>query len=166
MVATIADPADLLIHSSLALKTEIADCFAELAEQLENFNNSEAADTFLELIRHQKHHIQRLETLVVERDQPQSQALGNAQDSPADDINANSHYLMTPYHAVELALNIEQSSQQTLLAQSGIDANDEQSQPQQQEHARYILFLQQLLSTLPAPESHWHEDLDPPNLDE
>jgi hypothetical protein len=168
MTDTIADLSAALINGSLALKTEMADCYAELAEQLENFNNAEAAAIFVQLAQHQQRHIQRLQQLASEQphDRIQPLTFNVDQESPADDINADSHYLMHPYHAVELALNVEQQTQHNLLARLGIIEEDNRCQPQQLEHARHIQLLQQLLSRQPQPDSNWDEDLDPPNIDD
>ncbi|WP_432474361.1 hypothetical protein [Amphritea sp. HPY] len=155
-----------LISGSITLKAEMAECYAELAEQLENCNNSDAATTFLLLAQHQQQHVQELEILAADLDLSQLSPLtfNVDQESPADDINANSHYLMTPYHAVELALNVEQRTLKAL--HSRIDMENNPHSPHQQEHAHHIQTLRQLLSTLPQPENHWDEDLDPPNLDD
>tara|TARA_R110002167_G_scaffold39585_3_gene122154 strand:+ start:1455 stop:1958 length:504 start_codon:yes stop_codon:yes gene_type:complete len=161
-------PSAILLRDSLALKHEIADCYTQLAEQLDNFNNPDAAACFLKLAEQQQQQIHRLGVLASAQHPGSDQALPTRvdQESPADDINANSHYLMTPYHAVELALEIERTTQQTLLARLNIAESDPQSQPQQQEHAQQIQFLQQLLSSYPKPSEHWDEDLDPPFLDD
>jgi hypothetical protein len=161
-----ANPTDQLIHNSVALKTEIAEGYEALAAQLEHFNNPEAAATFHKLVQHQRQHIQRLEKLATRPWQTKAMGATGEQSSPADDINASSHYLMTPYHAVIMALEVEQRVQYKLLKRLAIRKTDEHSQAQQKEHARHIQLLQQLLFTLPQPESHWHEDLDPPNLDD
>lgn len=161
-------PSQRLISDSLCLKREIADCYLQLADQLENFNNSEAAACFLILAEQQQQQIQRLAARAATQHpghKPRPSARVD-QPSPADDINALSHYLMTPYHAVELALEIEQTTQQTLLARLNITQSDPQNQLQQQEHAQQIQVLQQLLSRYPKPCEHWDEDLDPPFLDD
>lgn len=155
-----------LISGSITLKAEMAECYAELAEQLENCNNSDAAVTFLLLARLQQQHVQDLEKLAANLDLSRSSPLtfNVDQESPADDINANSHYLMTPYHAVELALNVEQHTLKALYLRLEIEKDPHLSH--QQEHAQHIQTLQQLQNTLPQPDSHWDEDLDPPNLDD
>ncbi len=157
-----------LIYDSLALKTEIADGYAELAEQLESFNNPEAAATFMQLADKQHQHILRLEILASEQlsSADQSQPPCIAQPSPIDDINALSHYLMTPYHAIELAIHIERTTQQNLQTRLGITDDDVRDQPQQLEHSRHLHALQQLLNGQPRPESGWDEDQDPPFLDD
>ncbi|MEH6471351.1 MAG: hypothetical protein V7752_08875 [Halopseudomonas sp.] len=155
-----------LVSSSITLKVEMAECYAELAEQLENFNNSDAAAAFLQLAQQQQQHVQELEKLATTLDlsQPSPLTFSVDQDSPADDINANSHYLMTPYHAVELALSVEQHTLKTL--HSRLEIEEDPHSPHQQEHAQHIQALQQFLKKLPQPDNHWDEDLDPPNLDD
>jgi len=157
-----------LIHDSLALKTEMADGYIELAEQLQSFNNPDAAATFFELADKQHQHIQRLKTLASEQcsgaNEPQLQCI--AQQSPIDDINAYSHYLMTPYHAVELAIRIELTTQQNLQTRLGLADNGIQDHPQQREHRGHLQALQQLLNSKIPPEKGWDEDLDPPYLDD
>lgn len=166
MTAT-TDPNLALIRDSLSLKREIGDGYSQLAEQLENFNNPAAAASFLKLAEQQQQHIQRLAALASEHSgSDPSLSVRVDQASPADDINASSHYLMTPYHAVALALEIEETTQHNLLERLGISASDPQSQSQQQEHARHIQVLQQLLGNSPKPPEHWDEDLDPPFLDD
>lgn len=155
-----------LISGSITLKAEMAECYAELAEQLENCNNSDAAATFLLLAQQQQQHVQELEKLAANLDlsQPSPLTFNVDQESPADDINANSHYLMTPYHAVKLALNVEQHTLKAL--HSRLEMENNLHSPHQQAHAQHIQALQQLLNTLPQPDNHWDEDLDPPNLDD
>ncbi|OMH35331.1 hypothetical protein [Motiliproteus sp. MSK22-1] len=180
--APCASETPMLIKNTICIKTELAECYLELAEQLEHCNNPEAAQTFLQLSEKYQQHIQRLSTISATSDAQHTTAgatvLCTNRASPTDDLYAEVHYLMTPYHVIKLALETEQQTQLEWQNQADkeipSDAEATNNNRQQgmllqqivQEQKEYLQMLKQWLSKLPCPETHWDEDPDPPNLDD
>ena len=170
-----AEADNALIVAALALKTEMAECYQELAEQMEHCNNCEAAETFRQLVERQHQHLKTLSEL-----EPNSQPSATPAwiqnggfETPTTDLFANAHYLMCPHQVVKMALDIERQNQQRLD-----NRLETQPPPQsllyqhplrlsyQQQHSLHLQHLEQLLNTLPAPAPHWDDDPDPPNIDD
>ncbi|WP_207063217.1 hypothetical protein [Motiliproteus sp. SC1-56] len=160
-----AEPAARRLASpARAAKGELADCYAEVAEQLEHCNNSPAADTFQLLARRLRSHLHNLGPAPADDD------AAPLPESPADEIFLRSHYLMTPYHAVELALTMEQQTHHALLNHLNLDEAALRRTPVGHdylaEQTRHFEGLRSLLAQMPAPPAGWDEDPDPPRMDE
>lgn len=167
-VDTPSEPTAQLIATALAFKQEMADCYDELAIQLADCNNQAAANHFHQLAEQQRQHLQRLQPL--DSGQPPTRCNNPSAETPSDWINSQAHYLMSPYHVLELALNTERHTHQQLLQRHALSERSVAEQAAGQrylsEQQRYWQQLEQQLSQLPPPASNWHEDPDPANLDE
>jgi hypothetical protein len=155
------------IVNALTLIGEMIDCYGELAEQLDNCNNAEAAAMFHQLVRRQQYHLESLAALAPGSRTPPAAAAAPL-ESPADHLYAHTHYLMTPYHVVELALETETRIDELLETQrAGAPLH---RQPLCQEYLaerdRHRQSLRQLLGNLSPPDQQWDEDPDPPHLDQ
>lgn len=164
-IATVSD----LYAEALALETEAAERYADLADQMETHNNREVAALFRKLAEIEARHA---EALRARAGGPLSGAGGAARQrgdrsetAPFDDA----HYLMTPAHALRLALASEERAEAFFreLADTGIDAEVRRlAQAFMAEEREHIELLRVWLSKYPAPPSGWADDPDPPVISE
>lgn len=158
-----------LYAEALALETEAAERYAELADQMETHNNREVAGLFRKLADIEGRHAAALRAragvslasgtggsrLLAER--PETAPLGEA------------HYLMTPAHALQLALASEERAEAFFrgLARDGADPEIRGlAAAFADEEREHIELLRAWLAKYPMPQSGWADDPDPPVLSE
>ncbi len=164
-----------LITGSIRTMTDVAECYHELAEQMETCNNPVVAATFSELSELQQQLVRALDSLIP--DTGTHSNLMQSGESPETRLYAGSHYLMHPWHAINLALETERELLAPLLAladsRSDETTTDGSAVPgfseTQQISARvtqHLDTLSAMLSRQPVPDADWHLDPDPPMLDD
>ena len=89
---------------------------------------------------------------------------GSGETPPIDEV----HYLMQPWHALQLALAAEQRAEQFFgqLAQSTTSESVRRAalelQAEEQEH---VELVRAWLDKVPVPDGDWANDPDPPRYD-
>lgn len=166
---TIETVAELLAHAH-AMESEAYDRYLDLAEQMEVHNNAEVAELFRKMANVELAHVQkileRIGDMALPRLSPWEYSwLG--QDSPESATAADAHYMMTPYHALQLALRAEQQAQAfyaQVVSTSRDDAVRELARELADEEREHVELVQAWLTRYPKPEADWDDDLDPPTL--
>ncbi len=163
----ISSVADLLAHS-LAIETEAAERYAMLADQMEVHNNTEVAELFRKLEQIEGKHIQHVRDL--------SEGVGlpaiepgkfqwGLEESPEASDQDRTHYLMTPWHALNIALAGERRAVSFFSEIAESTEHDEvrgmavQLADEEREH---VVLIERWLSRYPEPEAGWDEDPDMP----
>jgi rubrerythrin len=153
------------------MELEATERYAQFAEQLDTHNNREVAQLFRKLADIEALHAKRI---LEEMGWPSMPALPPAYawegaESPETAPFDSLHYLMQPWHALEIALRCEKQAQKYFegIAVSGApkkvrDAAREMAQ-EEEEHVRLI---QQWMQKVPRPAAGWDEDPDPPRVNE
>jgi rubrerythrin len=88
-----------------------------------------------------------------------------AESVPLDEV----HYLMRPWHALQLALGAEQRAERFFaeLAKSTTDeAVRKAAQELQEEEREHVELVRAWMAKVPQPEKDWAEDPDPPRYDQ
>jgi rubrerythrin len=149
------------------MELEATERYAQFAEQLDTHNNRDVAELFRKLSKIEGLHAKRI---LEEMGWPSLPALpaafawGDAEGpetAPLDGL----HYLMKPYHALQLALQCEQRAQQHFeaivagKAPKKVRAAAAEMAEEEREHVRLI---EQWLARVPKPAADWDEDPDPP----
>lgn len=158
---------ELLAHAKV-LETEAYECYCDLAEQMEVHHNKEVAALFRKLAAEEKNHIDQVEERAGGEEIPHMAPW----DFKVFDVEAHGltgarevHYMMTPYHALVLALRAEEKSL-AYFTQVVENSNDEQviamAKDLQDEERHHIEMVKELLAKEPKPEEDWDEDPDPP----
>ena len=164
--ATIED----FMAQAIAMEFEAVERYQELADAMETHNNAEVAELFRKMsVIENKHAEQMLAEMGWSEIPPGTSAqrwegFESAEVVAMDDI----HYLMTPWHALQLALKAEQRAVRFFEALT----EAAQSEPvrkaalelleEEREHVELILGW---LKKVPQPDSDWYEDPDPPRYD-
>jgi len=159
---------DELLACALAIEQEAAERYAELADQMEVHNNREVAELFHKLATIEAKHIANVKTMSEGRKLPPI----SLWDSPWEDAESPEalthdevHYLMTPYHALSLALVGERRAA-SFFARMAENAQDVEVRRMalrlRDEEQQHVSLMEEWLGRYPAPGEGWDEDPDPP----
>ena len=163
----------LLAHA-MAIETEAVDRYEELADQMEVHNNPEVAAFFRKMAEIEGKHVTNVEHLCGDTELPHispwdlAWAGDESPESPkhTDDV----HYLMTPYHAIEMAIDGEQRAADFFRAVAENEAAPDDVRNLADELARdeleHVRLLREWLGAHAEPDDDWHHDPDPPTLQE
>ncbi len=159
---------DELLVCALAIEQEAAERYAELADQMEVHNNPEVAELFRKLAAIEAKHIANVETMSKGRSLPRLslwdspwEGAESPEALPRDEV----HYLMTPYHALSLALRAEQRAASFFaqMAETAEDADVKRmASGLRDEEQQHVALLEEWLGRYAAPGQGWDEDHDPP----
>jgi rubrerythrin len=150
-----------------AMEVEASQRYAEFADAMETHNNREVAELFRRMAAIEGRHAQRIIAEMGWREPPRvppgSMWTGfeGPETPPIDDV----HYLMQPWHALQLALGAEQRAQRFFaeLAQAATDASvraaARELEAEEQEH---VELVRAWLAKVPEPNPDWAHDPDPP----
>jgi len=166
--AAIASAADFMVHA-YAMEAEAAERYAEFADSMEMHNNLEVAELFRKLSRiEQRHADQILEQMGWKRS-PVSSASYRWEgiEGPETADPTELHYLMQPYHALQIALINEKRARDFFahLAKVATNAGVRKGALEmQEEEAEHVRLIEEWLKRTPKPDPNWEADQDPPVL--
>ncbi len=166
----IASIEDLLAHAR-DMEAEAAQRYDELADQMEVHNNHEVARLFRKLAEIEAKHIAAVEAMGDGLELPEFKPWEYAWDneSPEAPEVDSVHYLMTPYHAIAVALQFEKKAVEffdNVIANSVDPKLIETAEHLAEDERGHVKLLEEWLARFPEPEPGWDEDPDPPNLHE
>ncbi|HEY7610474.1 MAG TPA: ferritin family protein [Alphaproteobacteria bacterium] len=154
-----------------AMEHEAAERYDELANQMETHNNAAVAALFRELAAVERKHAEKLQAhgqavqAIRARDMRFRQGFELPETTPLDRV----HYLMTPAHALELALENEEQAARCfdeMAASAPDDSVKKLAAEMAEEERRHAAFIRDRLAQLPQPPADWDQDLDPPRYSE
>jgi len=157
------------MQRAYTLELEASERYAQFAEQLETHNNPEVAKLFRRLAELETLHARRI---LEEMGWSSMPALPPAYawagaDGPETAPLEAVHYLMQPWHALELALRCELQAQKYFEQIAAGDAPPRvrtaarEMAGEEREHARLI---REWMKNVPQPGAGWDEDPDPPRV--
>jgi len=162
---------EFLAHAR-AMEREAADQYAELAEQMEVHNNREVAELFTALSVIEGKHVDKIVKKAGSRDIPHLAPWDfkwQGDGAPESAAGMEAHYMMTPHHALTMALNAEQRAAD-FYHRVAEETDDPQvktmSTEMAAEEVEHIAWLKDWLKRYPEPDAGWDDDLDPPMLQE
>ena len=153
------------------MELDATERYAQFAEAMEAHNNTEVAKLFRKLAQVEALHAKRI---LSEMGRPSMPALPAAfawqgaegpETAPFDEL----HYLMQPYHALQIALRCEQ---QALAYFSGIAKHNPPKQiraaaaEMAEEEREHVKLIEEWLARVPKPAPGWDHDPDPPTMSE
>ncbi len=159
----------LFLSHAVALEGDAAERYHELNEALDTHNNREVAELFQRMEHYSNLHLaearERAEALGgVIRLKPWEFQWGHAESPESAEMEA-SHYLMTPHHALKLALAAENSAH---AFYDGVRAVTTHPKVRvlagefAEEEAGHAAELERWLEQYPEPDPDWDHDPDPP----
>ena len=166
---TIGSSEELLAYS-LALEMEAVDRFNDLADQMEMHHNYEVADLFRKLAKIEGLHIDNVNRASAGKELPSLLAWEfewDGGESPEGGSMEEAHYLMKPWHAIELAMRGEKRAVAFFrhVAETAIDDKVlKMALELVEEEEEHVALLQQWQERYPKPDEGWDDDLDPPTM--
>jgi rubrerythrin len=148
---------------ALAMESEAAQRYSELADAMEMANNVEVAELFRRMANIETGHARAIMRQMRWREYvPRSSPLSEGPEAPPEDAV---HYLMQPYHALELALACEARAERFYA-----DLADAVDDPEVREAARgleaeergHVALVRAWLARVEKPAANWADDPDPP----
>lgn len=160
--------AEFLAHA-IALEEESAERFDELADALEVHHNGEVVELFRKMAHYSRLHLAEAREAATGMDLPHYAPWEfewpDAESPETVDIE-ESHYRMTPHHALQAALQSEKRGRDFYLDVSGRpDVEDKVrtlAAEFAEEESSHVRMLEDWLTKYPAPAADWAEDMDPP----
>jgi len=162
---------EFLAHAC-TMETEVAERYGEMADSMEVHNNLEVAELVRRLSQEgQKHASQIMERAAgkeLPKIAPWDFKWGDG-EPPETPSMESVHYLMTPYHVLDMARNFETAARDFYAAVA------EQSQDKEicdmasefaAEEAEHVELLNEWISRYPEPDEGWDYDPDPPTMPE
>lgn len=154
-----------------AMELEATERYAQFAEQLEAHNNREVAALFRKLADIEALHAKRI---LEEMGWPAVPALPPAfawdgEEGPETAPFEALHYLMQPWHALEIALR---SELQAVKYFDGVAAASDSARVREaakemaDEEREHVALIRAWMKKVPRPAPGWDEDPDPPRMSE
>jgi len=163
----ITSVADLLALAH-QIEADAVHRYNELAGQMETHNNRELCNVFRDLARAEGIHAAEIQKIAGNVDLvAQARRLGRWKngDSPEQADLGAVHYLMTPWHALHLALTGEKQALAffTSVLDSAKDPKIKDMAAEfAEEEAEHVNLVHRLLRKYPKPPDSWADDDDPP----
>jgi rubrerythrin len=159
--------ADLL---AIAYQIEIdaVERYNLLADQMETHNNPELVKVFRDLARAEGIHGEEIRRLAGDIDvvtHARRIAKFERSESPEEADLSSAHYMMTPWHALQLALDGEKRALAyfTSIVEATKDPKVKAMAAELvKEEAEHVSLVHRLLRRYPPPSDSWADDLDPP----
>jgi rubrerythrin len=166
---TIGSAEELLAYS-LAMETEAVERFNDLAEQMEMHHNYEVAELFHKLAKIEGLHIDNVNKAATGKKLPSLLAWEyewQGGESPEGGSMEEAHYLMQPWHAIELAMQGEMRAVAFYRHVAETTADEKvlkMALELVEEEEEHVSLLKKWQERYPKPTEGWDEDLDPPAI--
>ena len=159
---------EAFMAQALAMEQEAVERYTEFADAMQAHNNTEVAALFRTMASYEaKHAAEILQRMGwTEATAPRAGSEGwvdfeGPETVPIDEV----HYLMQPWHALQLALEAEQRAAAFFgqLAEAATSDDVRQAALElQQEEIEHVALVRAWLAKVPQPDGDWADDPDPP----
>ncbi len=157
---------DFLTHAYV-IELEATERYQNLAYQMDMHNNKEAAGMFRKLAEAEAKHLAEIKSRLQDLE-PRPRAPWDYQwhgeESPEAADFQDVHYLMTAYHAFEIALKGEERALEffdTLAKQSSDEIIRKIAAEFADEERAHVRLVKDALAAAPEPPPDWNDDPDP-----
>jgi rubrerythrin len=151
------------------METEAAQRYAEFADAMEMHNNREVADLFRKMAVIEGKHAAQI-MLEMGWKEPPALSTGDLawegfeapETTPGDEI----HYLMQPYHALQLALANELRAERffaNLERATSVESIRRAARELRREEKEHVTLVRAWIKKVPRPDRDWADDPDPPH---
>lgn len=153
---------------ALAMEREAVERYTQFADALETHNNGEVAALFRTMAAYETKHAERIMAEMnwkVDPPVPPQAARWPGMESPETVAIDEVHYLMQPWHALQLALAAEKRAQAFFAVLAKLSVNEavrNAAQELQAEEAEHVALVQAWIEKVPKPDVDWAVDPDPP----
>ena len=157
---------DFLMHAYV-IELEATERYTDLACQMDMHNNDEVAALFRKLAAAEGKHLAEIKARLEGREATPRAAWDyqwHGAESPEAAGFQDVHYLMAPYHALEIALKGEERALEffdTLAKQSPDQTIREIAVEFADEERAHVHLVKEALAVTPEPPPDWNEGSDP-----
>ena len=158
-----------LLAIAYRIELDAVERYGLLADQMETHNNPELTKVFRDLSRAESIHAAEIREMAGDTDlNGRANALHSIWpkgESPEEVDLGAVHYLMTPWHALQLCLAGEKRALTffTSIAETAKDAKvKEMAAELVEEEAEHVNLVYRLMRKYPEPTDSWCQDGDPP----
>lgn len=154
---------------ALAMEWEAAQRYAEFADAMQTHNNREVADLFRKMAAIEHKHATQImaemgwtEMPALPTGTPAWEGFEAPETTPGDEV----HYLMQPYHALELALASEKRAERffaRLVRAATVASVRKAARQLQAEEREHVALVSAWMKKVPRPGKDWANDPDPPS---
>ena len=154
---------------ALAMETEAAQRYVEFADAMEMHNNLEVAALFRKMADIETRHAAQIMAEMgwkVAPAMPPGKATWDGFEAPETTPGDEVHYLMQPWHALQLALQNEERAERFFgkLARAATVATVKKAALElESEEREHVELVKAWLKKVPKPASDWANDPDPPS---
>jgi rubrerythrin len=161
---------EAFMQQALMMELEAAQRYTEFADAMEIHNNREVADMFRKMAKIEGKHAEQIMAEMGWREAPAMAAVPawegfeGPETTPGDEI----HYLMRPWHVLQLALANEERAERffaRLARAATVPSVRKAALELQQEEREHVELIQAWIKKVPQPEHDWAVDPDPPRYD-
>jgi rubrerythrin len=166
-VSSVTTSIEDFMAQAVAMEREAAQRYDELADAMEVHNNRDMAQMFRKMALVEEKHATQVMAEMGWTEVPKPttavpfEGFESAEMVPMDEA----HYLMQPWHALQLALVAEQRAERFFAHLASIADNDavrKAALELQQEEREHVEVIEAWLKRTPRPEANWANDPDPP----
>lgn len=156
-----------LMGQALEMEREAVARYAELADMMEVHNNAEVAQLFRRMAEVEGHHVaQILAEMGWAEDgmAPRRPGAWTTPEGPETVPLEEMHYLMHPWHALQLALAAEQRAADfydALARTSDLESIRRAAEEMRAEELEHVELVRAWIAKVPQPEADWAADPDP-----
>lgn len=159
---------DALMAYAYALEVEASERYSEFADAMETHNNREVAELFRKLARIENLHAEHILEEMGWSSAPQPPSSGwkwEGLEGPETAEHTDLHYLMQPYHALQIALHNERRAEAffaDLVKKAPSGRVRDAAKEMVAEETEHVRLVGEWLKRTPKPDTDWAVDLDPP----
>lgn len=157
-----------LLAVAYQIEIDAVDRYNVLADQMEVHNNAELVKVFRDLARAEGIHGEEIRRLAGDFDvvaHAREIAKRSKGESPEEVDLGSAHYMMTPWHALQLSLTGEERALAyfTSIVETAKDPKVKAMAAELvEEETEHVGLVHRLLGRYPKPSEGWAEDMDPP----
>jgi len=159
-----------LMAQAWLMETEAAERYEELADAMAMHNNRDVAALFRTMAGYEAAHARQILEQMGWTDAPPSTRVRwpDAEAPETTPVEAL-HYLMQPWHALEIALAAEERAERFfahLVRDATTDAVRAAALEMQVEEQEHVTLVREWMTKVPLPDPNWADDPDPPRYNE
>jgi rubrerythrin len=157
-----------LLAVAYQIEIDAVERYNVLADQMETHNNPELVKIFRDLARAEGIHGEEIRRLAGDFDvvhHARQIAKFGRMESPEEAELGSAHYMMTPWHALQLSLAGEKRALTyfSFVVETATDLKVKAlAEDLVEEEAEHVSLVNRLLRRYPQPKDSWADDLDPP----
>ena len=159
---------DEFMAVALAMENKAVDRYTDFADMMETHNNGDVAKLFRTMAGYEAKHAQHIMAQMGWKTAPavpRELVCWPGYESPEAAAVDEVHYLMQPWHALQLALAAEKRAEAffgQLAAMTTNEAVRAAALELQAEEAEHVGLVKAWMAKVPQPDSDWSDDPDPP----